>query len=105
MSATLIDDSYNANPDSVRAALAVLAKAAGKKILVLGDMGEFGGSARDFHERIGTEANMAGIDRLFALGELSASCRNKFGSGGRHFKKIEELLAEVESLLRLVLRC
>jgi UDP-N-acetylmuramoyl-tripeptide--D-alanyl-D-alanine ligase len=98
--ATLIDDSYNANPDSVRAALAVLAKAAGAKILVLGDMGELGGSARDFHERIGTEAKMAGIDKLLALGELSVHAAKKFGSGGRHFTDIEELLAEVESLLK-----
>jgi UDP-N-acetylmuramoyl-tripeptide--D-alanyl-D-alanine ligase len=97
--ATLIDDSYNANPESVRAALAVLAKAPGKKILVLGDMGELGGSAKGFHERIGEEARLAGIDRLFALGELSAYAAAQFGPGARHFKKIEELLAEVESLL------
>jgi UDP-N-acetylmuramoyl-tripeptide--D-alanyl-D-alanine ligase len=98
--ATLIDDSYNANPDSVRAALAVLAKAAGTKILVLGDMGELGGDARDFHERIGIEARMAGIDQLLALGELSVHAAKKFGPGGRHFSEIEELLAEVESLLK-----
>lgn len=97
--ATLIDDSYNANPDSVRAALAVLAKAEGKKILVLGDMGELGERSRDFHERIGEEARTAGIDRLVALGELSAHATKKFGRGGRHFKEIEELLAEIESLL------
>jgi UDP-N-acetylmuramoyl-tripeptide--D-alanyl-D-alanine ligase len=97
---TLIDDSYNANPDSVRAALAVLAKAAGTKILVLGDMGELGSDARDFHERIGTEARMAGIDKLLALGELSVHAAKNFGPGGRHFTEIEELLAEVESLLK-----
>ena len=93
------DDSYNANPESVRAALAVLAKAPGKKILVLGDMGELGDTARDFHERIGEEARLAGIDGLFALGELSAYAVAKFGSGARHFDKIEELLAEVRSQL------
>jgi UDP-N-acetylmuramoyl-tripeptide--D-alanyl-D-alanine ligase len=98
--ATLIDDSYNANPDSVRAALAVLAKAAGTKILILGDMGELGGGARDFHERIGTEARMAGIDKLLTLGELGIHAAKKFGPGGRHFKKIEELLGEVENLLK-----
>lgn len=97
--ATLIDDSYNANPDSVRAALAVLAKAEGQKILVLGDMGELGEWTRDFHERIGEEARIAGIDRLVALGEQSAYTAKKFGRGGRHFKEIEELLAEIESLL------
>lgn len=97
--AILIDDSYNANPESVRAALAVLAKAPGKKILVLGDMGELGDSGRDFHERIGEEARLAGIDRLFALGELSAYAVAKFGPGARHFDKIEGLLAEVRSQL------
>lgn len=97
--ATLIDDTYNANPESVRAALAVLAKAPGKKILVLGDMGELGENARDFHERIGEEARRAGIDGLFALGELSAYTVAKFGPGARHFEKIEQLLAEVKSQL------
>jgi UDP-N-acetylmuramoyl-tripeptide--D-alanyl-D-alanine ligase len=97
--ATLIDDSYNANPESVRAALAVLAKAQGRKILVLGDMGELGDSARDFHECIGVEARLAGIDALFTLGELSAHTTAKFGPGARHFTDIEELLADVENRL------
>ena len=97
--AILIDDSYNANPESVRAALAVLAKAPGKKILVLGDMGELGDNAQDLHERIGEEARLAGIDELFALGELSAYAVAKFGLGARHFDKIEELLAEIRSRL------
>lgn len=97
--AILIDDSYNANPESVRAALAVLAKAPGRKILVLGDMGELGDSARDFHERIGVEARLAGIDALFTLGELSAYAAAKFGPGARHFTDIEGLLTEVENLL------
>jgi UDP-N-acetylmuramoyl-tripeptide--D-alanyl-D-alanine ligase len=98
--ATLIDDSYNANPDSVRAALAVLAKAEGEKILVLGDMGELGERARDFHERVGEEARSAGIDRLMAVGEFSAYTAEKFGEGARHFKKIEELIAEIENLVK-----
>jgi UDP-N-acetylmuramoyl-tripeptide--D-alanyl-D-alanine ligase len=98
--ATLIDDSYNANPDSVRAALAVLAKAEGEKILVLGDMGELGESTKDFHERIGEEARIAGIDRLVTLGEFSAYTAQKFGEGALHFKKIEELITEIENLLR-----
>jgi UDP-N-acetylmuramoyl-tripeptide--D-alanyl-D-alanine ligase len=97
--ATLIDDSYNANPESVRAALAVLAKAPGKKILVLGDMGELGDNARDFHERIGLEAHLAGIDKLLAIGDLSVYAAAKFGPGARHYEHIEELLTELESLL------
>ncbi len=97
--ATLIDDSYNANPESVRAALSVLAEASGKKILVLGDMGELGGSARVFHERVGVESRLAGIDKLLTLGELSAHTAASFGPGARHFDGMEELSAEVRELL------
>jgi UDP-N-acetylmuramoyl-tripeptide--D-alanyl-D-alanine ligase len=83
----------------VRAALAVLAKCPGKKILVLGDMGQLGENTVDFHERIGEEARLIGIDRLFALGELSAHSVMKFGKGAQHFMRIEDLLTAVETLL------
>jgi len=98
--ATMIDDSYNANPESVRAALSVLANiSAEKRILVLGDMAELGDAAIDFHECIGKEARLIGIDRLFALGKLSAHSVSKFGSGGQHFRNIEDILAVIESVL------
>ena len=97
--ATMIDYSYNANPESVRAALSVLASAPGKKILILGDMGELGDNAVDFHECIGEEARLIGIDSLFTLGELSSHCVKKFGSGAQHFKNIEDLIVVVESVL------
>ncbi len=97
--ATLLDDSYNANPESVRAALAVLAATSGKKILVLGDMGELGKSAADFHRCIGKEARSAGLDKLFTLGELSAYATEEFGNGAQHFENIDELLKETEKLL------
>jgi UDP-N-acetylmuramoyl-tripeptide--D-alanyl-D-alanine ligase len=97
--ATLIDDSYNANPDSVRAALAVLAAVAGVKILVLGDMGELGDSAEAMHAEIGTAARSAGVNYLFALGDLSRAAVSAFGVGAMHFERIEELLAEVENRL------
>ena len=77
----------------------MLAAVPGKKILVLGDMGELGGSAVVFHECIGEDACRAGIDRLFAMGELSAYAVAKFGAGARHFERIEELLAEVRNQL------
>jgi hypothetical protein len=66
----VIDDSYNANPDSVRAAIDVLAHPA-PRILVLGDMGEVGTQGREFHEEIGAYAQSRGIETVLATGELS----------------------------------
>lgn len=97
--ATIIDDTYNANPDSVRAAVAVLAAASGKRILVLGDMGELGENAIAMHAELGTYAKQLGVQRLLTLGQLSAYTAQSFGEGGMHFERIEELLAEVENLL------
>jgi len=96
---TLIDDTYNANPDSVRAAVEVLAQAPGARLLVLGDMGELGAGAAGMHAEIGTLARARGIERLLALGELAAHAARAFGEGGRHFSRIEDLLAEIEHAL------
>jgi UDP-N-acetylmuramoyl-tripeptide--D-alanyl-D-alanine ligase len=83
----------------VRAAIAVLAGMSGKKVLVLGDMGELGENARAMHAEIGAAAKAAGIDLLFTLGDLSAAAALAFGAGGRHFEYIEDLLHDVENLL------
>jgi UDP-N-acetylmuramoyl-tripeptide--D-alanyl-D-alanine ligase len=96
---TFIDDTYNANPDSVKAALAVLAQRPGRKLLVLGDMGELGEAAVSMHAQIGQVARAAGVDRLLALGELTKETVAAFGPGAMHFERIEELLAEVENEL------
>lgn len=93
--ATLIDDTYNANPQSFRAAIDVLARLSGKRVLVLGDMGELGEQAESMHAGIGIAARQAGIDKLFALGKLSEQTIREFGTGGRHFENIEELQSEV----------
>ena len=90
--AKLLDDTYNANPDSVRAGIDVLAATVGRKILVLGDMGEIGDMAGQFHDEVGGYAKSQGIDRLFALGDASALAAHNFGAGGQHFKKIEALI-------------
>jgi UDP-N-acetylmuramoyl-tripeptide--D-alanyl-D-alanine ligase len=96
---TFIDDTYNANPDSVKAALAVLAQQPGKKVLVLGDMGELGHDAAAMHAQIGLAARAAGVDRLLALGELTKETVGAFGAGAMHFERIQELLAELENEL------
>jgi UDP-N-acetylmuramoyl-tripeptide--D-alanyl-D-alanine ligase len=97
--ALLIDDTYNANPDSVRAAIDVLARAPGRKLLVLGDMGEVGTQGAAFHEEVGVYARDAGIDGLYALGELAAVTARAFGAGARHYPRIEDLLVDVEGAL------
>ena len=97
--ATLIDDTYNANPESARAAIAVLAQAPGEKLLVLGDMGELGSGAAEMHAEIGRYARQQGITRMLALGEHSAHAVRAFGTGARHFVRIEDLLAEAGNAL------
>ncbi len=97
--AQLIDDTYNANPESVRAALAVLAAIKGTRILVLGDMGELGKSAIDLHRTIGRDARKAGLNCLLTLGDLSAYAAKEFGAGAQHFKSLDELLNAAEKLL------
>ena len=88
----VLDDTYNANPDSVRAGIDVLAATVGKKILVLGDMGEIGDMTGQFHDEVGGYAKSQGVDRLLTLGESSALAAHNFGSGGQHFKKIDDLI-------------
>nr|WP_246167855.1 UDP-N-acetylmuramoyl-tripeptide--D-alanyl-D-alanine ligase [Propionivibrio limicola] len=90
--AVLLDDTYNANPDSVCAAIDVLASTVGKQILVLGDMGEIGEMSGQFHDEVGGYAKSQGIDQLLAFGEASAIAAHNFGAGGRHFKKLEDLI-------------
>lgn len=97
--ATLIDDTYNANPESMRAAIDVLAGVAGKRLLVLGDMGELGERATTCHSELGAYARSAGIERLYALGEQSAHIVAAFGAGARHFAGMEELTAQLQTEL------
>ncbi|MBL8489170.1 MAG: UDP-N-acetylmuramoyl-tripeptide--D-alanyl-D-alanine ligase, partial [Rhodocyclaceae bacterium] len=94
--ARVIDDSYNANPDSVRAAIDVLAARPGRRILVLGDMGEVGDQAGQFHDEVGGYAKSMGIERLFVLGEMSRAAAGNFGAGAFHFNRFEELVAALK---------
>lgn len=80
----LIDDTYNANPDSVRAAIDVLAGLPGPRVLVLGDMGEVGNEGPAMHREVGAYARERGIERLVAMGEASLACVTAFGDGATH---------------------
>ena len=94
--ALVIDDTYNANPDSVRAAIDVLAHAPGAKWLVLGDMGEVGVQGPAFHQEIGAYAKASGIERLFAAGEATRESVAAFGAGAEHVPSVEELAQRVQ---------
>jgi UDP-N-acetylmuramoyl-tripeptide--D-alanyl-D-alanine ligase len=93
--AVVIDDTYNANPDSVRAAIDVLAQAPGEKWLVLGDMGEVGTQGPQFHREIGEHARARGIDRLYTAGAMAGECAAAFGADARHFDAVEALAAHL----------
>jgi UDP-N-acetylmuramoyl-tripeptide--D-alanyl-D-alanine ligase len=95
----LIDDSYNANPDSVRAAIDVLAGLPGRRWLVLGDLQELGPESEDLHRRLGEEAHAAGVDALYTVGSLSALAAQSFGTGGRHFPDQASLIADLRARL------
>ncbi len=92
--AVVIDDTYNANPDSVRAAIDVLSKAAAPRVLVLGDMGEVGTQGREFHEEIGAYAQDKGIETVLVTGELAAHIS---GAKVRHFENFGDLLSAVDA--------
>ncbi len=96
--ATVIDDSYNANPDSVRAAIDVLAGAAAPRILVLGDMGEVGTQGPQFHEEIGAYAASRGIESVLVTGALARHVAGK-GAGAQHFEQFDDLLAALDKQL------
>lgn len=95
----LIDDTYNANPDSVRAAIDVLAKLAGKTVLVLGDMAEVGANSHAMHAEVGAYAHEQGIDVLLAFGPACAFAASAFGPAARAFDDIETLNDYLETLV------
>jgi len=106
--ATLIDDSYNANPGSLNAAIDTLAAASGENWLVLGDMRELGEDAVALHAEAGRRAQRAGVARLYALGPLSAAAVEAFGDGGRHFGShdalVDALRVDLHSGVRLLVK-
>ena len=91
--ALLIDDTYNANPDSVRAAIDVLAKAKAPRVLVLGDMGEVGTQGKEFHEEVAAYAASKGIEHFFATGTLAAH----MAPHAQHHQEFDALLQAVSA--------
>jgi len=91
--ATLVDDSYNANPDSVRAAIDLLGGCPKPRVLVLGDMGEVGDQGPAFHREVGAYARERGIDALLCLGEATRESVAAFGGGALHCADVEALIA------------
>ncbi|MGH8732292.1 MAG: glutamate ligase domain-containing protein, partial [Burkholderiales bacterium] len=100
--ATVIDDSYNANPDSVRAAIDILATSPAPTALVLGDMGEVGTQGVEFHREVGEYARRKGVTQLLALGEATRHAVEAFGAGARHFDGVEDLVSNLKSKTILV---
>ena len=93
---TLVDDTYNANPDSVRAAIEVLAELPAPRLLVLGDMGEVGLQGAEFHQEVGAYAKACAIQSLFTLGDLCQHSSQAF-EGAVHFSDMDSLQARVLS--------
>ena len=98
---SIIDDTYNANPESLRAALEVLGRCAERRWLVLGDMGELGEQSHSLHAACGPAARAAGVEKLFTLGELSKEASATFGQGSVHSDSrsalIELLINRIDS--------
>jgi UDP-N-acetylmuramoyl-tripeptide--D-alanyl-D-alanine ligase len=97
--AWLIDDSYNANPSSVRAGLDVLSELPGRRWLVLGDMAELGAAAEASHREIGELSRALGVERLFTFGPLAALAADAFGAGAERYRDAAELARAVETAL------
>ena len=98
--ARIIDDTYNANPFSLDAAVKTLATFSGTKIVVLGDMKELGNDAKKMHANAGEKIRTAGIDYLFTFGELSLETTKQFGGNATHFTDREKLIAALQSHIK-----
>ena len=95
--ARICDDTYNANPASLNAALKVVSSYPGRHWLILGDMGELGNAATSMHYAAGENARSSGFEKLFALGSLSAEAVAGFGNGALHFSTAEQLIEVVKA--------
>jgi len=94
--AQIIDDTYNANPASLNAALDVLAQCRGDRYLALGDMAELGAKAVEYHQQAGHQAREVGVSRLYTVGECSQHAAQAFGEHGQHFAAQDELISRLQ---------
>ncbi|CAG9265621.1 UDP-N-acetylmuramoyl-tripeptide--D-alanyl-D-alanine ligase [Paraburkholderia caribensis] len=94
--ATVIDDTYNANPDSMLAAIDVLAERPSPRVLVMGDMGEVGDNGPEFHREVGAYAKARGIDALYALGDASRDACAAYGTEAHHCDDANALVAQLQ---------
>lgn len=101
----VIDDTYNANPASLYAALQVLATQNGEPWLVMGDMKELGSNSRKMHAELGDAARSLGVRRLFALGEASSAAVDAFGANAEHFSGRDELIKALRAELKPGIAC
>lgn len=97
--ASVIDDTYNANPTSLRAAMEVLKDIEGDRFLVLGDMGELGDDSLEFHRQAGEQAKVYGFDRFFATGPQCREAVTAFGEGAEHFDDKQAMIDRITGLL------
>ena len=102
--ATLIDDSYNANPDSVRAAIDVLASCPGPTVLVLGDMGEVGEKGPELHAEVGRYAKENGVHFLLSFGIASRKSAESFGDGATHFDDWNEIASKLTDIKTILVK-
>jgi UDP-N-acetylmuramoyl-tripeptide--D-alanyl-D-alanine ligase len=102
--AWLIDDSYNANPSSARAALEVLAELGGRRWFVLGDMAELGAAAEASHRELGELARSLGVERLYSFGALAALAADAFGAGAERYRDATELAHALDAGLSAEVR-
>ncbi len=97
LGAYVIDDTYNANPTSLAAALDLLSNLPGRRWLALGDMGELGQESAEWHRKAGEWARARGVERLYAVGTLSQEAVGSFGDGARHFDGHAEMARQLVS--------
>jgi UDP-N-acetylmuramoyl-tripeptide--D-alanyl-D-alanine ligase len=95
--ANVIDDTYNANPDSMKAALDVLRESRQRTVFVMGDMGELGDDAEAMHATVGSYAKECGVKAMYALGNHTKAAIKAFGDHGQHFGTVENLIAALQA--------